>query len=94
VTPEELRQELLSLIHGWPATVQAATASRADNWDGASVDLRRIGRTHTSGPIERIPFALTVGRDLGKGGPHSGYRHLADKDEAGGSSPPRPTSGS
>jgi hypothetical protein len=36
VTPEELRQELLSLIHGWPATVQAATASRADNWGGAS----------------------------------------------------------
>jgi hypothetical protein len=30
----------------------------------------------------------------GKGGPHSGYRQLADKDEAGGSSPPRPTSGS
>jgi hypothetical protein len=30
----------------------------------------------------------------GSGGPHSGYRHLADKDEAGGSSPPRPTSGS
>jgi hypothetical protein len=27
------------------------------------------------------------------GGPHSGYRHLADKDEAGGSSPPRPTPG-
>jgi hypothetical protein len=25
------------------------------------------GWTHTSGPIERIPWALTVGRDLGKG---------------------------
>jgi hypothetical protein len=25
------------------------------------------------------------------GGPHSGYRHLADKDEAAGSSPARPT---
>jgi hypothetical protein len=28
----------------------------------------------------------------GKGGPHSGYRHLADKDEVPGSSPGRPTS--
>jgi hypothetical protein len=27
----------------------------------------------------------------GKGGPHSGYRHLADKDEVPGSSPGRPT---
>jgi hypothetical protein len=29
----------------------------------------------------------------GKGGPHSGYRHLADKDEVPGSSPGRPTTG-
>src|ERR1044071_5181461 len=26
-----------------------------------------------------------------KGGPHSGYRHLADKDEVAGASPARPT---
>ena len=30
---------------------------------------------------------MTCGNDLA----HSGYRHLVDKDEAGGSSPPRPT---
>jgi hypothetical protein len=29
----------------------------------------------------------------GNAGPHSGYRHLADQDEAGGSSPGRPTTG-
>jgi len=29
----------------------------------------------------------------GKGGPHSGSRHLADRDEGGGSSPGRPTTG-
>jgi AcrR family transcriptional regulator len=40
VTPDELRQELLSLIQGWPATVhQAATASRVDSWGAASVEL-------------------------------------------------------
>jgi hypothetical protein len=27
----------------------------------------------------------------GNGGPHSGSLHFADKDEGGGSSPPRPT---
>jgi hypothetical protein len=40
VTPEEMRQELLSLIHGWPATVhQAATASRVDSWGATAVEL-------------------------------------------------------
>ena len=35
---------------------------------------------------------MTVERDLQEyGRPHSGYRHLADKDEAAGSSPARPT---
>jgi hypothetical protein len=48
---------------------------------------------------ERIPvgrlsaylWPLRSGVTWGKGGPHSGYRHLADKDEAAGSSPARPT---
>ena len=40
VTPDELRHEPLSLIHGWPATVhQAATASWVDSWGAASVEL-------------------------------------------------------
>jgi hypothetical protein len=48
-------------------------------------------------PVRRLSAYLWPRRldaTWGKGGPHSGYRHLADKDEVGGSSPPRPTSGS
>src|SRR5215217_2570876 len=52
---------------------------------------RPLARTHTSGLIERIPLALTVERPCENELPHSGYRHLADKDEAAGSSPARPT---
>src|SRR4029453_16366882 len=48
---------------------------------------------------ERLPtrrlnaslWPLWSGVTWGKGGPHSGYRHLADKDEVPGSSPGRPT---
>src|SRR4029453_4258469 len=49
--------------------------------------------------IERIPGRrlnrylepLRSSATCAKGGPHSGSRHLADKDEAAGSSPARPT---
>jgi hypothetical protein len=45
-------------------------------------------------PVGRLSAYLWPRRSRAtcrNGGPHSGYRHLADKDEAGGSSPPRPT---
>ena len=42
---------------------------------------------------ERITWPLTVGDDLGDAGPHSGEPSIADKDEAAGSSPGRPTTG-
>jgi hypothetical protein len=45
-------------------------------------------------PVRRLNAYLRPRRSdatCRNGGPHSGYRHLADKDEAGGSSPPRPT---
>jgi hypothetical protein len=57
----------------------------------ASTGLKTHRRTHTCMPIELITLAPTSGATWGNGGPHSGYRHLADKDEAGGSSPGRPT---
>ena len=61
---------------------------------GCQASSSAVARTHTSGPVEHIPWAPTVGCDLGEWRcAHSGYRHLADKDEAGGSSPPRPTTG-
>jgi hypothetical protein len=41
--------------------------------------------------LERIPSPLTLASDLGNGGPHSAEPSIPDKDEAGGSSPPRPT---
>jgi hypothetical protein len=47
-------------------------------------------------PVRRLSAYLWPLRSAvtwGKGGAHSGYRQLADKDEAGGSSPPRPTTG-
>jgi hypothetical protein len=40
---------------------------------------------------QRITSPVTVARDLQKRGLHSGKPMIADKDEVGGSSPPRPT---
>src|SRR5215211_3444561 len=60
---------------------------------------KRLRHKRQGGTEERIPvrrlnaylWPLRSGATWGNGGLHSGYRHLADKDEAGGSSPPRPT---
>jgi hypothetical protein len=61
--------------------------------------LGLAGRGWTSRPDERKPVRrlnaylrhLRSRMTWGNGGPHSGYRHLADKDEVPGSSPGRPT---
>jgi hypothetical protein len=41
--------------------------------------------------VFRCRWPLRSSVTWGKSGPHSGYRHLADKDEGAGSSPARPT---
>ena len=47
-------------------------------------------RTHTNVPIERITLAPTVARNLRKRSSAQQFPAVADKDEAGGSSPCRP----
>ena len=52
-------------------------------------------RSYERIPVGRLSaylWALRSEPTWGKGGAHSGYRHLADKDEVPGSSPGRPTS--
>jgi hypothetical protein len=60
---------------------------------GGQSSPKRCARTQTSGPVERIPLAPTVGSDLRERRSAQRLPHSADKDEAGGSSPPRPTAG-
>jgi hypothetical protein len=63
---------------------------------------KRLRHKRQGGTEERIPvrrlnaylWPLRSGATWGNGGPHSGYRHLADKDEVPGSSPGRPTQSS
>jgi hypothetical protein len=43
--------------------------------------------------LNRYLWPLRSGVTWGKSGSHSGYRHVADKDEVPGSSPGRPTTG-
>src|SRR4029434_8041810 len=62
-------------------------------------DIPRSRPPESTRSIERIPvcrlsaylWPRRLGVTWGNGGPHSGYRHLADKDEVPGSSPGRPT---
>jgi hypothetical protein len=60
---------------------------------GGQSSPKRCARTQTSGPVERIPLAPTVGSDLRERRSAQRLPHSADKDEAKGSSPPRPTAG-
>ena len=60
---------------------------------GGQANPSAVPRTHTSVPVEPIPLASTVGSHRRERPSAQRLPHSADKDEAGGSSPPRPTAG-
>jgi hypothetical protein len=60
------------------------SAVNAPGSGGGQSRPKRCAENAYQWPVERIPLAPTVGSDLRKRrSAHSGYRHLAGKDEAG-----------
>jgi hypothetical protein len=71
----------------WSAEAQGDEYQQARWQPDQHLQIERIPPRRLNRYLEPLRSSATCA----KGGPHSGYRHLADKDEAGGSSPPRPT---
>jgi hypothetical protein len=70
--------------------VSEVTAPGLKRWP---IKPQALCRERIPGPVECIPLASTVGSDLRERPSAQRLPHSADKDEAGGSSPPRPTAG-
>jgi hypothetical protein len=60
---------------------------------GGPASPKRCAETHTRGRLNAYRWPRMVGRDLRTRRSAQRLPHSADKDEAGGSSPPRPTAG-
>jgi hypothetical protein len=71
----------------WSAEAQGDEYQQARWQPDQHLQIERIPPRRLNRYLEPLRSSATCA----KGGPHSGYRHLADKDEAAGSSPARPT---